>query len=89
MPIIGSSAKRQRQSEKRRMRNRMSVSTVRTSRKKFLAAVEEKDKAKAETLLKSSQKLIDTAASKGVLKKNTAARMKARLQKKYNLLAAS
>ncbi len=70
------------------MRNRMSVSAVRTSRKKFLAAVAGKDKVKAEELLKSAQKLIDTAATKGVLKRNTAARMKARLHKKYNVLAA-
>lgn len=88
MPIIGSSAKRQRQSEKHRMRNRMHVSAVRTSRKKFLTAVAQKDQAKAGELLKNAQKLIDSAASKGILKKNTAARLKARLHKKYNALAA-
>lgn len=88
MPIIGSSAKRQRQSEKRRLRNRMAISSVRTSRKNFLAAVAANDQAKAEGLLRSAQKLIDTAAGKGVLKKNTAARMKARLHNKYNALTA-
>jgi len=66
----------------------MSISAVRTSRKKFLAAVAGKDKAKAEELLKNAQQLIDAASSKGVLKRNAAARMKSRLHKKYNALAA-
>jgi small subunit ribosomal protein S20 len=65
----------------------MSVSAVRTSRKKFLTAVAGNEKTKAEELLKDAQKLIDTAAGRGVLKRNTASRMKARLYKKYNALS--
>ena len=70
------------------MRNRMAVSEVRSGRKKFLAAISGNDKAKAGELLADAHKLIDTAASRGVLKRNTASRMKARLHKKYNTLAA-
>jgi len=89
LPIIGSSAKRQRQSEKRRTRNRMTVSEVRTTRRKFLAAVASKDKEKAAVLLLQAQKLIDSAASKGVVKRNTADRLKSRLHQHFNALGTS
>lgn len=84
MPLIGSSAKRQRQNEVRRQRNRMTVSAVRTARKKFLAAVAAKDKDSAGKLLHVAQKLIDSATGKGIFKRNTAARLKSRLHQRYN-----
>jgi small subunit ribosomal protein S20 len=64
----------------------MTVSAVRTARKKFLAAVEAKDKESAGKLLQVAQKLIDSGASKGILKRNTAARLKSRLHQRYNAL---
>ncbi|MFP3958546.1 MAG: 30S ribosomal protein S20 [Spirochaetaceae bacterium] len=86
MVIKGSAAKRHRQARKRRMRNRVSRSRVRTEIRKFLSAVENKNKAEAEDRFRTAAKLVDTAAGKGVYHKNTAARTKSRLQKKLNEL---
>jgi small subunit ribosomal protein S20 len=85
--IKGSAEKRQRQSEVRRLRNRKVRSEVRTEVRKFLEAVESKNKEKAGTVYLSCQKLIDSAAGKGVYKKNTAARKKSRLCARLNALA--
>ncbi|MFP4372728.1 MAG: 30S ribosomal protein S20 [Spirochaetaceae bacterium] len=86
MVIKGSAAKRHRQSQKRRMRNRAMRSRVRSEIRGFLRAVEGKEKSTAETRLHSLTRLIDTAAGKGVYHKNTAARTKSRLRKKLNAL---
>jgi small subunit ribosomal protein S20 len=64
----------------------MIKSKVRTEIRRFLEAVDEKDAAKAENNLKTVSSLIDSAARKGVFHKNTAARTKSRLHKKYNAL---
>ncbi|POR03315.1 30S ribosomal protein S20 [Alkalispirochaeta sphaeroplastigenens] len=84
----GSAAKRHRQSEKRRILNKSVRSRVRTSVKRVLNAVEEKDQAAAEVALRDFTKLIDTAAGKGVYHANTAARKKSRLARKVNSLQA-
>lgn len=84
MPIKGSAEKRQKQSEVRRMRNRMVRSEVRTQEKKFLEAVEAKDKEKAGAEFLAFQKLIDTASKKGVYPKETVSRKKSRLHAKLN-----
>ncbi len=67
----------------------MTVSAVRTIRKRFLSAISAKDKEGAAKLLHEAQKLIDTAASKGIFKKNTAARLKSRLHQRFNALGAA
>ncbi|MFP4329475.1 MAG: 30S ribosomal protein S20 [Alkalispirochaetaceae bacterium] len=77
----GSAAKRYRQSEKRRLRNKAVRSRVRTTIRKFREAVAANDKSEAELQFKAVTKLIDTAAGKGVYHKNTAARTKSRLSK--------
>jgi len=94
-----SAEKRHRQSEERRMRNKAAKSAVRTSVKKFIALVQKKDQsahgaavrsadaadaATTEAALKDMIKKIDTAARKGIIKKNTAARKKSRMQRFYN-----
>ena len=66
------------------MRNRMVRSEVRTQEKKFLEAVESKDKEKAGAAFLAFQKLIDTASKKGVYPKETVSRKKSRLQAKLN-----
>ena len=86
MVIKGSAAKRHRQSQKRRMRNREMRSEVRTGIRKFLDAVNGNDRSTAESRFQEVNKLIDTAAGKGVYHKNTAARTKSRLRKKLNAL---
>ncbi len=81
MPNSLNAAKRQRQNLKARAHNRAMRSTVRTSIKTFEAAVEAKDKAKAEAAYAHFVKLMDTAAGKGLYHKNMAARKKSRLHK--------
>jgi len=82
-----SAEKRERQNAKRRMHNRQIKSTVRTAIKKFDAAVVAGDKAKASEAMALSFKLLDSAASKGVLHRNTASRKKSRLYKAFAKLA--
>lgn len=81
MIVKGSAAKRYRQSEKRRLRNKAVRSRVRSSIRRFREAVASNDKSEAEARLQEVTKLIDTAAGKGVYHKNTAARTKSRLSK--------
>jgi small subunit ribosomal protein S20 len=81
------------------MRNKAAKSAVRTSVKKFVALVQKKDQsargagtrsaaapdaAVTEAALKDMIKKIDTAARKGIIKKNAAARKKSRMQRFYN-----
>jgi len=82
----GSTAKRHRQSLRRRMRNRMAVSEVRTSVKNFIGAVGAKNKEEAEKAFRLVVKKIDTAAGKGIFHRNTVARKKSRLAKMLNRL---
>lgn len=84
----GSAAKRHRQSEKRRIHNRIVRSRVRTSVKRVLEAVEANDRQKAENAYQEFTSLIDSAARKGVYHGNTAARKKSRMAKKVNALGA-
>ncbi len=81
-------SKRLRQSEKRRMRNRMNKSTILTARKRFSAAVKENDQEKAGSELKTLIKLLDTAAGKSLFHKKTVARKKSRLYKTLNSMSA-
>ncbi|TVR54937.1 MAG: 30S ribosomal protein S20 [Spirochaetaceae bacterium] len=85
-----SAAKRHRQSEVSRVRNRSVRSHVRSSVKGLLKAVQDQDAALAKARFAEVTKLIDTAAGKGIYHPNTAARTKARLSKKVaSVLSAS
>lgn len=84
-----SAEKRHRQSEERRLRNKAVKSSVRTSAKKFVVLAQKSQRSPAETVeaeaaLKDMVKKIDTAAQKGIIKKNTAARKKSRMQRLFN-----
>lgn len=81
-----SAAKRERQSESRRMRNRETKSTVRTAIKKFQVAKDSNDVALAKEKLEVAIKLLDTAGSKGVIHRNTVSRKKSRLYAQLNSL---
>jgi small subunit ribosomal protein S20 len=81
-----SAEKRNRQGEKRRTQNKSVKTAIRSSAKKVLVAAQGKDKAAAETALKDMAKKIDTAARKGIVKKNAAARKKSRMQRLINAL---
>lgn len=84
-----SAAKRHRQSEKRRVRNRSIRSRVRNSIRTFLDAIESKNKDAATQQLGEVTKLIDAAAGKGVYHRNTAARTKSRLAKRLHVLESA
>ena len=83
-----SAEKRHRKSEERRLRNKSAKSAVKTSVKKFVAFAQKKDPG-TETALKEMVKMIDTAAGKGIIPKNTAARKKSRMQQYYNTIKAA
>jgi len=89
-----SAEKRHRQSEERRLRNKSVKSSVRTSTKKFLVLAHKSgrdpsESANAEMALKDMIKKIDTAAQKGIINKNAAARKKSRMQRFFNTVKAA
>ncbi|MDR1786791.1 MAG: 30S ribosomal protein S20 [Spirochaetaceae bacterium] len=79
-----SAAKRHRQSEVRRLRNKAVKSAARTYAKKYGAAVQAKDPAGALEALRVLQKTLDTACGKGIISKNAAGRKKSRAMKLYH-----
>jgi small subunit ribosomal protein S20 len=79
---IKSQIKRNRQTEKRNLRNRKVRSELHTRTKNALAALDEGED--ADDAVKAAIKRIDKAAQKGVLHKNTAARRKSRLARKLS-----
>ncbi len=79
MANIKSQIKRNRQTERRYARNKAIRSEMKTRSKQVIEAAEAGDADKAEELLRLAQQRFDTAVTKGVLHKNTAARRKARL----------
>lgn len=82
MANIKSQIKRNRQNEVRRQRNKSVNSDLKTSVKKVSTAADAGEP--AGDLYRDAQKKIDTAVSKGVLHKKTAARKKSRLAKKVS-----
>ena len=72
--------------EKNRERNQAVKSRVKTMVKKVLAAVEVKEVEAANAALSVAYKELDKAVTKGIIKKNTASRKKARLAAKVNAL---
>ncbi len=85
MPNIKSAVKRVKVNEKKNLRNRMIKSAMRTSIKKYDAAVAA-GTADAQAL-GAVASAVDKAASKGVIHKNAANRKKARLAKRLNKAA--
>ncbi|MEZ4366885.1 MAG: 30S ribosomal protein S20 [Kofleriaceae bacterium] len=78
MANIASAQKKNRQMIVNRARNRAAMSALRTAVKKARTAVDGKA-AEAQALVKAAVAQIDKAATKGLLKKNTAARYVSRL----------
>ncbi len=76
--------KRERQDKKRRLKNISQMSELKTSIKKVLSMSDQKD---AENLYRDTVKLIDKAASKGLIKKNTASRRKSRITRHFNSIS--
>ncbi len=76
-----SAQKRIRSNEKRRLRNKASISKVKTLVKNVFAS---EDKATGEKNFKAAVSFIDKTVSKGRIHKNTASRKKAQLAKFVN-----
>jgi len=87
MANIKSQIKRNRQNEKRRLRNKSIRSEVKTAIKKVLAAAEAGEP--TDELFRYAQKKIDKAVTKGVFKPNTAARKKSRLAARLRTLQST
>ena len=83
-----SAKKRIRQNEKRRIRNRHIRSTLRSTLKKLEQNIEQQNAEEVKAHLDNSISIVDTAASKGVIHKNKAARHIARIRRKVNSLLA-
>jgi small subunit ribosomal protein S20 len=80
---IKSQIKRNRQNEKRRVRNKTARSELRTRAKQAVDAVESGADDAAEQV-RVAMATIDKAASKGIIHKNEASRRKSRLAKRQN-----
>lgn len=79
MANTAQSKKRARQAIVRRERNVAQRSMLRTHIKNVVKAVEGKNKADAQGAFKLAQPIIDRMATKGIIHKNKAARIKSRL----------
>ena len=86
MPNIKSAIKRVNVIEKKTLRNSMIKSDYKTAIRKFEESLEAGKKADSEKLIIEAIKKIDSACSKGILKKNTASRKKSNLAKKLNTI---
>ena len=84
-----SAQKRARQSEEKRLRNAAVKSLLKTSAKKVLLAVEEKNVEEARKALARAVPTIQKIASKKVIHKKTASRKISRLAKKVNTLTSA
>lgn len=84
MPQHKSAAKRVRQSERRKLRNRNQRSKMRTLIKRLET---EKDKEKALALLNEAKAILDRMATKNIIHKNKAANKKSALEKYVKALS--
>ncbi len=88
MANIKSQIKRNRQNERRRLRNKSVRAEMRTRAKTAVAAAESGSDDAAE-LLRIAVKRIDKAAAQGVIHKNAAANHKSRLVRRINAIEAA
>ncbi len=84
MANLKSQIKRNRQNEKRRVRNRVVRGSARTALRKAHLAIENGDKEEAQAAAMVATKELDRAASKGIIHKNKAARQKSRLMQQLH-----
>lgn len=87
MPNIKSSIRSVKTDAERRARNLPVKSAIKTATRKVSEGAQAGNQEEAKALLTKASSLIDKAASKGVLHKNTAARKKSRLAKRVNKMA--
>jgi small subunit ribosomal protein S20 len=85
---IKSQIKRNKQNEKRRLRNKSVKSSLKTAIRKFHEAAETGDADTATALMRDAARKLDKAASKGVIHKNQAANRKSAIARKLHTLSA-
>jgi small subunit ribosomal protein S20 len=85
---IKSQIKRNRQNEKRRLRNKSVKSSLKTAIRKFHEAADSGDTAKATELMRDASRKLDKAVSKGVIHRNQAANRKSAIAKRLQSLSA-
>ncbi len=89
MPNLKSAKKRMRVSERQRKENYAARSRVRRFRRKFLASLEGADKGLMKESFSEYCSVLDKAAKRNVLKKNTAIRYKSRAANKLRTATAA
>ncbi|HTS46775.1 MAG TPA: 30S ribosomal protein S20 [Bryobacteraceae bacterium] len=82
-----SALKRMRQTRRQMMVNRLRKSRLRHQIRSFRRLIQEKDAKAAQAALPATFSIIDRSAKWGIIKKNTAARYKSRLQVRLKALA--
>jgi len=87
MANIKSSAKRAEIGKVREARNKANKTYLKTTLKRFDAAVVGGDRAGADDAYQTAVKTVDKAVSKGLLHKNNAARKKSNLTKRLSSMA--
>jgi small subunit ribosomal protein S20 len=88
MPNTPSAIKRLKQSQKRRLRNRVARKIIKTYNKRTLAAVAAKEFERADTEFRATISKLDKARARRVLHPNTASRRKAKLTRDYHAAVA-
>ena len=83
-----SAIKRIRQSDKHELRNQSMKTKMKTYIKRLEAAMPAKNKDDIEKILRETIKVISSAASKGIIHKNTASRKISRITKQVNAALA-
>jgi small subunit ribosomal protein S20 len=86
---IKSQIKRNRQNEKRRLRNKSVKSSLKTAVRKFNEASQTGNVENATALLREASRKLDKAVSKGVIHKNQAANRKSAIAKRLQSLSSS
>ena len=87
MANIKSAIKRNKQNEKKRIRNRVVRGSTRTFIKKAQIAIEGGESKTSVEAVQVAISALDKAAAKGVIHKNNAARRKSRLMKRLSTVA--
>lgn len=82
MPNLKSAKKRLKQSLKARTRNRAGKAAIKTQVRKLTEAVASGDLKTAQDEARALAKRVDQAASKGIIHRNAAARLKSRAAKR-------
>jgi small subunit ribosomal protein S20 len=82
-----SSLKRMRQTKRKTLVNRLRKSRLRHQIRSVRRLIEQKDGKGAQAVLPATFSLIDRSAKWGIIKKNTAARYKSRIQARLKALA--